>query len=85
MISTKCTQCGKRQLNETIIKSTKCEINGRNNDEMITYSVAADILDAFCGEAEMPNDDKEIFLLSCKKLKITTTNFNNIVSLKKVG
>ena len=50
---------------------------------MLTYTVPTDILEAFCGE-EMQNDDKEIFLLSCRKLKIVTTNYNNIISLKKI-
>ena len=81
--STKCANCGKRQLIDSVIKSTKCEINGKKKDQMVTYTVPTDILEAFCGE-EMHNDNKEIFLLSCRKLQIVTTNYNNIISLKKI-
>ena len=82
--SVKCMTCYKRQLNKNVSTCTRCEITGETQDkDVATYNVPPEVLENFCSP-DITNDDKEIFILACTKLQITTNANNTITQLKMV-
>ena len=61
----KCATCHKRQLIELVDQSIKCEIKAKKTDDnTITFLIPSEIVQELTGD--IPNDDKEIYLLRCK-------------------
>ena len=83
--SVKCQKCLRRQLNESVVKSTRCEItihkSGQPAETQIFVTSA--LLTQFTGD--IPNDDKELFILMCQKLQVVLASDTSLVvtSIKK--
>ena len=85
LTSVKCPKCLRRQLNESVLKFTKCEITGQKKDDnKVNFLVPESVLTHFTGE--MPNDDRELYILNCKEVQVTfaSNNTNMITDIKKM-
>lgn len=79
LTSVKCMKCHKRQLSEAVKKSTKCEINAKRADETVSnFFVPHEELVALTGD--IPNDDKEMFILNCKTVEVQFASSDSLVA-----
>ena len=83
--SVKCQKCLRTQLNESVVKSTRCEITIHKSGQPAETQifVPSALLTQFTGD--IPNDDKELFILMCQKLEVVLASDTSLVvtSIKK--
>ena len=85
LTSVKYCEYNKRQLTDAITKSTKTELIVRTKDAMVAYIVQSEVMNQF-NSLEMPNDDRELMILNCKKFQVTCISPNSRIfsQMKKI-